>query len=176
MPINSENRDTNLAFQKWRSSTGRVKECNLSVLIRQLEIYATAICWQKLPDHPGEFSSIVNEAVWRTLAYSDNFRGKSKFTTWFYRIVINICNTRLAEWQRLAETALQETMQAKVDMLDARLDLIAILDKLEDEDHQLFRLVAEGLSFREIGKILGIEYHAARKRWDRLKEKLRDAL
>jgi hypothetical protein len=53
--------------------------------------------------------------------------------------------------------------------------LIALLDKLEGEEHLLFRLVAQGESFKVIGKTFGISQQGALSRWFRLKEKIRNA-
>lgn len=172
MEINS---DVNPAFAAWKSSTGRQKEWNLQILVGRLERFATAICCQRLPDHNREFDALVNGIVWRAIKKAEKFKGKAKFSTWFYRIAINQCNTYLRNFKERCETNLEEEMPSTPLGIDARIDLIALLNGLEGEEHLLFRLVVEGEDFRTIGEQLGITRNAALVRWNRLKERLRDA-
>jgi len=60
--------------------------------------------------------------------------------------------------------------------IQARLELEELLDRLPPEDWELIRLrEVEGLGFEEIAKRLGISTsEAVRKRWQRLRERLRD--
>lgn len=169
------NSDVNPAFAAWRSSTGRVKEWHLHTLVEKLEKFATAICWQRLPDHKNEFDALVNGIVWRAIQKADKFKDEAKFSTWFYRIAINQCNTYLRNFKERYETSLEEEMSSTPEGLDARIDLIALLDGLEKEEHLLFRLVAEGEDFQTIGSKLGIKRNAAIVRWSRLRGRLRDA-
>lgn len=166
--------DVNPAYQLWKSSMGPAKVCAFDALIVKLERYAKAICWQRLPDHVGEFDSIVGDAVWHATKYIEGFAGKSRFSTWFYQIVTNECNKFLGRRKDLREVELFDNLPAR-NILDARLDVISLLDQLEGPDHQLLRMVAEGLDFKTIGKSFGVSQNAATVRWNRLKERLKNA-
>src|SRR5579864_3102932 len=160
--------DVNPAFVKWRLSTGREKEWALQELIQKLEKFATAICWQRLPDHKNDFDPLVNGIIWRALKRIDAFRSEARFSTWFCRIVINECNRYLRNFKERCETELIEEMPADAAGLDARIDLIELLNTLQGADHTLFRMVAEGESFNAIGKTLGVSRGTAIVRWHRL--------
>jgi RNA polymerase sigma-70 factor (ECF subfamily) len=166
--------DVNPAFTEWRLSTGQPKELALIALVRKLEIFAERICWQRLPDFKDDFPALINGIVWRTIKQADKFKGKSRFSTWFYRIIINECNRFLRNKKELFETELEE-FPTKNEQVDIRIDLISLLNTLEGQDHTLFRLVAEGEDWDTIGATLGLNRNAALVRWNRLKRKIRDA-
>lgn len=168
--------DVNPAYRAWRLSTAQEKEWALHILIRRLERYATSICWQRLPDHKDDFGPLVNGIVWKAVREMEKFRGSSQFSTWFYRIAVNDCNKFLRNYKNRFETSLEEEMPSRPEAMNARIDLIALLDGLEGPEHLLFRLVAEGQEFKDIAERLGISRNAAIVRWARLKEKLRDAV
>jgi RNA polymerase sigma factor (sigma-70 family) len=164
--------DVNPAFAAWRSSTGPEKELALEALIARLEKFATAICWQHLPDHKYEFPAIVNGIVWRAVKYADGFKGKSRFSTWFYRVALMECHQFLRDVRERCEAPLEEApLQVEVP----KIGINELLPKLRLRDRELFQLVAEGQSWKTIGQTLGISFGAAKGRWDRLKRRLRNA-
>lgn len=167
--------DVNPAFAAWKLSTGREKEWALTVLIERLERFATAICWRRLPDHKSDFEPLVNDIVWRAINHADGFEGEANFSTWYYRIIINECNRFLRKYKTRLEVSLEDAIPIQEPKLDARIDLIALLDRLEPQDHLLLRLIAEGQDFAIIGKIMGISRNTAIVRWHRLRRRLRDA-
>jgi RNA polymerase sigma factor (sigma-70 family) len=168
--------DVNPAFAAWKSSMGREKEWALHVLVQRLDRYAKAICWQRLPDHKDDFDALVNGIVWRAIRKADKFKGSAKFSTWFYTIVVNECNRFLRNYKKRLEVSLEEEVPTETDSTDARIDLLALLDGLEGEEHLLLRMVAEGQEFKDIAEVLGITSVTARVRWLRLKERLRHAI
>lgn len=170
--------DVNPLFAEWKSSTDQQKAEILPRLVAKMTNFATAICWQRIPDFRarGELEPLVNGIVWRAVRQFDKFEGKSRFSTWFYRIVVNECNRFLRDHKERYEDSLEEEMPSKAENVDAHIDVVAILEGLEGADHLLFRLVAEGYSFKEIGEWVGVSTLTALKRWERLKEKIRNAV
>lgn len=168
--------DINPIFAKWRLSTGPEKEHQLQLLVKAMEKFAMAICWQRLPDHKDDLAALVNGTVWKTIRHLESFQKKSRFSTWFYRIVVNDCNKFLTSHKRRCETNLAEELPAKQDGYDAKIDLTSLLDSLEGDEHTLLRLMAEGFDLKEAAEMLRISHAAAKVRWMRLKEKLRDAV
>lgn len=166
--------DVNPVYEKWKLSTGMEKEKLLQELIHRLEKFATAICWQRLPDHASELEAMVNGIVWKALDQEKKFNGRSKFSTWFYTIVVNQCNDFLRAKERSKEITLENEPNTPA-AVDARLDIIKIFAKLDANERVLFRLVAEGNKWHEIGKNLGVTKQAAHLRWKQLTEKIRNA-
>jgi RNA polymerase sigma-70 factor (ECF subfamily) len=168
--------DVNPAFSAWHvAKDNELKERALQILIERMEKFARAICWQRIPEYQADFDPLINGIVWRAIRKADSFKRRSKFSTWFCRIVINECNKFLRSRKESREVELEEEMPTKLEAIDARLDLLAMLDSLEGEDHQLLRLQMEGLDFQETGERLEISRNAALVRWNRLKGRLRDA-
>lgn len=170
------NSEVNQAFAAWKLSTGREKEWTLHTLSEEMEKLATAICLRKLPDHKAEISDLVHTIVCRALKGIEGFKADSSFKTWFHTISTNECNRYLQKVKERCETSLHPAIAAITADVDVRLDLIKLLDSLRGDDHELFRLVAEGYDFKEIGKTLGITRNAALVRWSRLKGRLQDAV
>jgi len=167
--------DVNPVFKTWQESTGEQKDAALFELVKKLETFARTICWQRLPDYRSEFGPLINDIVWRVIGKSNSFNGKSQFSTWVYRIIVNECNRLLRKRKELYETSLEETLQTETPDVDARIDVVGFLDILDGDDHTLFRMVIEGEDFNTIGKKLKITRNTALQRWNRLRGKLRNA-
>lgn len=165
--------DVNPAYLAWKSSTGEQKEWLFLELLQKLEKFATAICWQRLPDHGDSIEGLVNEIVWNALHNEKRFKEKSRFSTWFYRIVVNACNSYLRAIKRKSEVPLEEDETIFPD-LEARLDIAKQVASLRKEEQGLFRLMLAGHTASEIGKIMKISTNAVEHRLARLKEKLKN--
>jgi RNA polymerase sigma factor (sigma-70 family) len=171
--------DENEVFEHWRSSTGKEKDEFQKLLVKLLSKHAHAVCWNKIPDLQNDHGWICNEAVYRALRHHGNFKGRSKFSTWFHRIVFNICNNALKAKQKKGE-------EVEVDdsLGDGSRGWRSAVDKIfmdqvkkmgSREDQEILRLLAAGYTKIEIGKRLGINAGLVQTRWNRLKERLRDA-
>ena len=134
-----------------------------------------AICWQRLPDHGDSLEALVNEVVWKALQNEPKFKGRARFSTWFYRIVSNACNRYLRSFKRKCVVPLENEGNQVLSGLPARVAVIEILDGLNEDEAKLCQLVAEGYTWAEIGEILGMTRQGAQMKWRRLKEALRDA-
>src|SRR6266404_6363230 len=87
----------NEMFQKWRESTGEEKEQYLQSLVKLLMYHARAVCWKVIPDLAQEFDSIANDSVWEAIRDSETFEGRSLFSSWFHKMVLNHCRNALKE-------------------------------------------------------------------------------
>lgn len=169
----------NRLFAEWRASEGSEKEAALVRLIGALEKHARSICWSKMDDHQGEFSWIVNESIWRAIAQAEKFRGESRFSTWFHRIVLNECNRVLKAKRSAAKNVSIEGLNEDDGALrreprstdDIEVDQIIRGLDVEDRKHVEFRRL--GFSEREIGEKLGLSESAVGVRWYRIKEQVR---
>ena len=168
--------DENQVFKEWRSSTGQRKEDLEQQLVKLLMKHAHAICWNRIPDLLNDHGWICNEAVFRALKHSASFKGMSKFSTWFHRIVFNICNNALkAKQKKGEEVELTDAIENSRGSSGGPVDKILwnqVKRMGSKEDRQILRLLSEGWTKGEIGEKLGISANLVQVRWYRLRERL----
>lgn len=122
---------------------------------------------------------LAQETFLRILRHRATFRGDARFTTWAYRIARNVCLEQLARFSRDRRLAEQWSAEVSTDTsANARSDEIAQLDAamqaLSTEHREVLVLCRyHGLSFAEIGDILGCTAGAARVRAHRALTALR---
>jgi RNA polymerase sigma-70 factor (ECF subfamily) len=148
-------------------------------------------------------ADIAQEALVRAYASLDSFKGDSRFATWLYKIVSNLC----IDWLRRRQTAqseeLDEGLHAQDDsiapgLISGRLHgnpqsqalrrelagkLNQALEGLPDKHRQILWLrEVEGLSYEELSEVLDIPkgtvmsrlFHARAKMQSLLAEYMRD--
>jgi RNA polymerase sigma factor (sigma-70 family) len=174
-----DTQDENAVFQEWKSSSGMTKEEVQAHLVRLLMKHARSVCWQKLPDHQSEHSWISNESVYRALSKASNFQGKSKFSTWFHRIVLNECNRVLKSKQQKAEVPIDDALDA-ADSGGADIERAILAEQVQKmgrpQDRRVVGLILNGASYRDVAAELHISKGYARKVWQRVVERLRDGV
>jgi RNA polymerase sigma-70 factor (ECF subfamily) len=80
-----------------------------------------------------EAEEIVQDAFLRAYRNLDQFRGEAKFSTWFYRILYNLCMTRVARRRRnLVALEVDEGKMAASAAADE--EMISVLDRIEQEE------------------------------------------
>ena len=107
-----------------------------------------------------------------------SFSGKSKITTWIYRIAFNTAVTRYRKEKRTPERGalndLQETVEpTENDNIERLYFAIGQLNPLEKAITMLY---LEGTKYREIGEILGISESNVGFKINQIKTKLRKTL
>jgi RNA polymerase sigma-70 factor, ECF subfamily len=117
---------------------------------------------------------LVNGIVWRAIKKADKFKGDSKFSTWFYRIVTNECNRFLRSHKERQEISFEEEFPIE-PFGDLGVEVQQLVQGLDDRDFALFKMVAQGENFETIAETLHIKVGAAKTRWSRLRGRLRDA-
>lgn len=101
----------------------------------------------------------------------ESFQGQSTFSTWLYRVTVNICLDHIR--------ARKDQNQVDVDDFDeivahnlssagnvelARIDLERILKEVHPKTRELlFLVLAEGLSYADAGEMVGMEKSAVAK-------------
>ena len=108
------------------------------------------------------------------------FKGKSKFSTWMYRIAFNTAITNIRKSKRhpiieaLSGTELSFSEKENIDYLsDAVNQLYKAIAKLKDVEKAIVMLYLEEKSYKEIGEIMGISEKYVGVKLVRLKEKLK---
>lgn len=125
---------------------------------------------------------LVQEIIFHLWKSYGSFRGESNFSTWMYRIALNVSLTYLKNQKRKASV-----------LTDKYFNVIGVHDdqnKNDDQTQAFYRAVhtlnpvekalifcyLEGLNFRQIGNQLGISEGNARVRLLRVKEKIKSII
>ena len=133
-------------------------------------------------------ADVAQEAFVKAFRSLDGFRGDAAFRTWLLSITVNQAKGVLRSRGRRREVALEEAPPVADGAMDAaeRVALEdearrarALLERLPGKQRLAVRLRAEeGLSFREVGEIIGSSEGAARVNYHhgirRLREMLED--
>ena len=108
------------------------------------------------------------------------FKGKSKFSTWMYRIAFNTAITNIRKSKRhpiieaLSGTELSLSEKENIDYLNDNVNqLYKAIAKLKDVEKAIAMLYLEEKSYKEIGEIMGISEKYMGVKLVRLKEKLK---
>lgn len=111
------------------------------------------------------------------------FRGQSKFTTWMYRVSLNVALQYVRKDQRKpVELALTPELKNLSDSSDPNLieedlkRLYGAIGQLKDIEKAIVMLYLEERGNDEIAEIIGISQNYVRVRMNRSKEKLKKIL
>lgn len=118
--------------------------------------------------------------IWRS---KDNFREQCKWSTWVYRISLNVCLTLLKRKKRNGQTyftsdALPDVMiiENKAFENESLNRLYSAIRRLSEVDRALIILYLEEKSYQEIANILGTNANNIGVRVTRIKERLKKIL
>lgn len=140
-------------------------------LYKVLRKHAFAIVWQTLRQRRPD---IVNYAIWKALRHAGSFRGEAKFSTWFTKIVRNLCRDEVRKPKGLVEEVSLEEVEELAEPEVGMVRLIRLdLSKLTREERRYVELKEWGYTEKEIGEVFGITEGGASERWMRIKRKLR---
>jgi RNA polymerase sigma-70 factor, ECF subfamily len=141
------------------------------------------VCWtygRTSHDRDDLFQEIVGR-LWTSFAKYDRSR---KFSTWMYRVALNVAidfRRRQQRWGR--ETSLDEggaavPAEAPDDATKRQQlrELRELLERQRDADRAILLLYLEGHSYREIGEVLGTSESNVGTRLNRLKISLRQSV
>ena len=160
------------------------------VTLYEKRVYTMAL---RMTGNPDDAFDISQEAFIRVHRSIKGFKGESKFSTWIYRIVSNLCVDFNRKQKRIKQVPLEGTDEDepfRITITDSRFEpernlersevLSAInraLTTLSDEHREIFILrELNGLSYVEIAETKMIEVGTVKSRLFRAREKLRDAL
>ena len=134
------------------------------------------------------------EVFLRVFRFLPGFQEESGFSTWIYRIGVNVCKDMLAKRAKRGELSLElpgeEEDYRTAEVADSRYDPEAIVEQadlrgslaeaigqLPQQQREMIVLRdIQGLSYEEIGQVLSLESGTVKSRLSRARENLRKKL
>lgn len=166
---------------------GREQGFNRLVLKHQHRVYG--LCLRLLAADAGEAEDAAQEAFVRAYRGLGDFRMDAKFSSWMYRIAVNVCKNKLASraWREgrrrrdlEAADAAEAAAPSPAQELDAKSRRARIEDaiaRLPDEQRELVVLRdVEGRSYEEIAESTGLVAGTLKSRLNRGRAQLREWL
>ncbi len=117
--------------------------------------------------------------IWRS---KDNFREQSEWSTWVYRISLNVCMTLLKKKKNnkqhfVSDSLASEETEDNHAFSDEPLNLLyAAIKKLSEIDRAIIMLYLEEKSYQEIADIIGTNQNNIGVRVIRIKTRLKKIL
>ena len=160
-----------------------------AALVNEHQRYIYNLALRVLRDE-NEALDLAQETFVRAWSALPNFRGQSKFRTWLYRIVTNLCYNRLPGLRRslnaLGDAVVEEIPNPdsksgnparKLEMQELREHLRQAVDDLDERYRLLITLrYQDELSYDEIASTLNLPLGTVKTGLFRAKERLRRAL
>lgn len=131
-------------------------------------------------DTPEDREDLFQEIIYQLWKSYPKFEGKSKITTWMYRIGLN---TAMASFRKpkvnlqYADAIPEKKILPEVPTEPWREELLfSAIRKLEKGERALIALYLEDLSYAEIAEVIGISENNVGVRLNRIKTKLKTIL
>lgn len=131
-------------------------------------------------DTPEDREDLFQEIIYQLWKSYPKFEGKSKITTWMYRIGLN---TAMASFRKpkvalhYSDAIPEKKIPHETPTDTWREDLLfAAIRKLEEDERALIALYLEDLSYAEIAEVIGISENNVGVRLNRIKTKLKTIL
>ena len=152
------------------------KEQQFTDIIKKHERTIYTVCYM-FSDDKDEVNDLYQDILVRLWQGFDAFEGKSDVKTWIYRVSLNYCINFSHKQKRLHErlnfggglpadgSSLERNLQIK--QLYKRINTLGLVDR------SVVLLWLEGLSYDEIGAILGISVKNVSFKLVRIKEQLK---
>ena len=164
--------------QIWQknSDMGDKREDDFMAMLARCERTVFKVCLFYTDRQPDNVRDMYQDIVCNLWQAWPRFRGDSSENTWVYRIAINTAATQLRRRNRtLGIVRLTDEMVATLaDCQQENLaeSLYRLIDLLGKTDKSLILLYLDKIPYDQIAEIVGITETAARKRVERIKQKL----
>lgn len=170
-----------------RVQRGEVDAFELLVAAYEKNVYNVAL---QMTGSREDAQDMAQEAFLKAYNSLSSFRGDSKFSSWLYRIVSNVCLDFKRRQSRRPSASLTveddegenvqldvaDESQSPETLLERKLTREAVrrgLSELPDDQRQILLLrEIQGLSYDEIGEALGLEAGTVKSRIFRARKKL----
>jgi RNA polymerase sigma-70 factor (ECF subfamily) len=160
-----------------------VKEGNVQcyeIIVGHFQQQLFRYCYRMLGNiHEAE--DAVQEAFLKAFDKIDNYVYSISFSAWLYKITYNLCinivkRRRLYQFVSFLDVTISNNVEVgkNLEEIEINKELNLVLKKLSTEDRCILILKSiEEKSFEEIAQILSIKPATTRKRYERLRKKLR---
>ena len=151
-----------------RSQSGDVESFNQLILRWERPIYALAY---RVIGREEEARDVCQEAFLRAFRALPGFKGQAKFSSWLYRITLNLCRDWIRRQRRtpvsqmpedvdLAEMAATQGPVESIEDLVARRELSAVVEEAmaqlpEEQRTAIILKEYHGMTFQEIAELQG---------------------
>lgn len=153
------------------------KEQRFAKLVKEHERTIHAVCHMFSRD-AGDVDDLHQEILLRLWQGYDGFEGRSDIKTWIYRVALNYCINFSDKRKRQQTRPVTERESDSFDSdLERRMQIKQLyqrINKLGLVDRSVILLWLEGLSYEEIGAILGISVKNVSFKLVRIKERLKN--
>jgi RNA polymerase sigma-70 factor (ECF subfamily) len=144
----------------------------------KLIIYKICNSYCKIARDRDDLAQEITYQLWRSY---NHFNGSVKFSTWMYRVALNVAITFYRKTQKseaiiqLAEPDIEiEDKKEDTAVLEKNIDLLQqFINELKELDKALMILYLEEKSYQEIAEISGITETNVATRISRIKDKLK---
>lgn len=129
-----------------------------------------------------DFEDYYQEVCLQIWKSKDNFQEKSEWSTWVYRISLNVCLTLLKKKKNNGEQFASDSLPDHVEVeshafADESLNLLYdAIRRLSEVDRAVILLYLEEKSYQEIADIIGTNPNNIGVRIKRIKERLKKLL
>ncbi|WPV65718.1 sigma-70 family RNA polymerase sigma factor [Chitinophaga sp. LS1] len=118
-------------------------------------------------DREDLFQEIVFQ-LWKSIG---TYGGTAAFSTWMYKVALS---TAIATYRkRVPKIVYSDVLPDRAEVLDERgAELFEVLRKLKDDEKAIITLYLEGLSYKEMGEIIGVTENSVGVKLNRIKAKV----
>ena len=162
-----------------RSACHTVDQSTFITLIDAHRRLIMKVCWvySSTADDRDDLLQDILSQLWASF---ENYDGARPFSTWMYRVALNVAIDSVRRKARRREQTGIEEMPEFASHQDEPhqeqlLHLHELLDRQNESDRAILLLYLEGQSYREIGGIIGITESNVGTRINRLKRSLKES-
>lgn len=153
------------------------------LLVRRYEGKLYALAWRMLHNR-ADVEDVVQEAFVKSFRSLAKFRGEARFSTWIYRIALNVILNRLRKGSRFREADLDlerfESRQSPTRaarQADLKKQVVLAIQALPPRQRAIFHMrYEEERPHAEIAEILGLTEGAVKASYHHAVSKLRETL
>lgn len=152
------------------------KEREFTKLVQQYKSTVYAVCYM-FTESRTELDDLFQEVLLRLWTGFGSFRGEADVRTWIYRVSMNCC---LNLQRRMRRAGRHVPLNVDVDLFEDISERTLQVRRLYDRIHRLglvdralILLWLEGLSYEEIGAVMGISVKNVSFQLHRIKELLK---
>ena len=133
-------------------------------------------------DSQEDFEDYYQEVCLQVWKSRNQFRGESKWSTWIYRLALNICLTMIKKKKKnrqhtVSNCEIPEATEDNHAFSDESLNLLyGAIKQLSEIDRAVILLYLEERPYKEIGEIIGTSHNNIAVRITRIKERLKKKL